>query len=116
MPISSRARRKRWSRRKKKSARRRSARKAKIAEALERLKGRNSVVPAERQRGRDLRRLSKAGIRSPPARGRQELIDPNNRPGGPNLILTAKSANKIQFFDAATLAKTAEIDMPALHP
>jgi DNA-binding beta-propeller fold protein YncE len=41
------------------------------------------------------------------------MIDPNNRPGGPQLILTAKSANKIQFFDAATLAKTAEIDMPA---
>ncbi len=41
------------------------------------------------------------------------MIDPNNRPGGPNLILTAKSANKIQFFDAATLAKTAELDMPA---
>jgi DNA-binding beta-propeller fold protein YncE len=41
------------------------------------------------------------------------MIDPNNRPGGPNLILTAKSANKVQFFDAATLAKTAEIDMPA---
>ncbi len=41
------------------------------------------------------------------------MIDPNNRPGGPNLILTAKSANKIQFFDAGTLAKTAELDMPA---
>jgi len=40
------------------------------------------------------------------------MIDPNNRPGGPNLILTAKSANKIQFFDAATLAPTGEIDMP----
>ena len=40
------------------------------------------------------------------------MIDPNNRPGGPALILTAKSANKIQFFDAATLAKTGEIDMP----
>jgi len=40
------------------------------------------------------------------------MIDPNNRPGGPNLILTAKSANKIQFFDAATLARTGEIDMP----
>jgi hypothetical protein len=38
------------------------------------------------------------------------MIDPNNRPGGPNLILTAKSANKIQFFDAMTLAKTGEID------
>ena len=41
------------------------------------------------------------------------MIDPNNRPGGPALILTAKSANKIQFFDAATLAQTGEIDMPA---
>jgi DNA-binding beta-propeller fold protein YncE len=41
------------------------------------------------------------------------MIDPNNRPGGPNLVLTAKSANKIQFFDAMTLAKTGEIDMPA---
>lgn len=39
-------------------------------------------------------------------------MDPNNRPGGPSLILTAKSANKIQFFDAATLAPTAELDMP----
>ena len=41
------------------------------------------------------------------------MIDPNNRPGGPQLILTAKSANKVQFFDAATLTKTGEIDMPA---
>jgi DNA-binding beta-propeller fold protein YncE len=41
------------------------------------------------------------------------VVDLNNRPGGPQLILTAKSANKIQFFDAATLAKTGEIDMPA---
>jgi DNA-binding beta-propeller fold protein YncE len=41
------------------------------------------------------------------------MIDPNNRPGGPALVVTAKSANKIQFFDAATLAKTGEIDMPA---
>jgi DNA-binding beta-propeller fold protein YncE len=40
-------------------------------------------------------------------------IDPNNCPGGPHLILTAKSANKVQFFDAVTLAMTAEIDMPA---
>jgi DNA-binding beta-propeller fold protein YncE len=40
------------------------------------------------------------------------MIDPNNRTGGPNLILTAKSANKVQFFDAATLAQTGEIDMP----
>jgi DNA-binding beta-propeller fold protein YncE len=41
------------------------------------------------------------------------MIDRNNRPGGPNLILTAKSANKVQFFDAMTLAKTGELDMPA---
>jgi DNA-binding beta-propeller fold protein YncE len=41
------------------------------------------------------------------------IIDPNNRPGGPRLVVTAKTANKVQFFDAATLAKTGEIDMPA---
>jgi DNA-binding beta-propeller fold protein YncE len=41
------------------------------------------------------------------------MIDPNNRPGGPALILTAKSANKVQFFDFGTLAKIGEIDMPA---
>jgi len=40
-------------------------------------------------------------------------IDPNNRPGGPTLILTAKSANKIQWFDAGTLAHLADLDMPA---
>jgi DNA-binding beta-propeller fold protein YncE len=40
------------------------------------------------------------------------LIDPNNCPGGLNLILTAKSADKVQFFDAATLKHVAEIDMP----
>lgn len=39
--------------------------------------------------------------------------DINNRPGGPRLIVTAKTANKVQFFDAATLDKTAEIEMPA---
>src|SRR2546423_1283027 len=41
------------------------------------------------------------------------MIDPNNRPGGPHLIVTAKTANKVQFFDAATLVLTSEIDMPA---
>jgi DNA-binding beta-propeller fold protein YncE len=41
------------------------------------------------------------------------MLDPNNRPGGPNLILTAKNANKIQFFNASTLALTGEIVMPA---
>ncbi|HET7850380.1 MAG TPA: hypothetical protein VFL51_15070 [Pseudolabrys sp.] len=40
------------------------------------------------------------------------MTDPNNRPGGPNLIVTAKSADKVQFFDAGTLAQTGEIDMP----
>ncbi len=40
-------------------------------------------------------------------------VDPNNSQGGPRLIVTAKTANKVQFFDAATLSKTGEIDMPA---
>ena len=39
-------------------------------------------------------------------------IDPNNRPGGAQSHLTAKSANKLQFFDAASLAPTGEIAMP----
>ncbi|HEU4661495.1 MAG TPA: beta-propeller fold lactonase family protein [Pseudolabrys sp.] len=38
--------------------------------------------------------------------------DPNNRSGGPNLIVTCKSADKVQFFDAGTLTQTGEIDMP----
>ena len=42
------------------------------------------------------------------------MIDPNNRPGGDTLILTAKSANKIQWFAAATLAQTAEAIRNAL--
>jgi DNA-binding beta-propeller fold protein YncE len=42
-----------------------------------------------------------------------KLLDPNNRPGGPNLIVTAKSADKVQFFDAGTLTKIGEIVMPA---
>ncbi|MFZ5691597.1 MAG: YncE family protein [Pseudomonadota bacterium] len=41
------------------------------------------------------------------------LADPNNRPGGPRLVITAKTANRVQFFDAATFARTGEIDMPA---
>ncbi len=40
------------------------------------------------------------------------MIDPNNRPGGPNLIVTAKTAHKVHFLDAATLTMTATIDMP----
>ena len=39
-------------------------------------------------------------------------MDPTTARAGRRLILTAKSANKIQFFDAATLAPTAELDMP----
>jgi DNA-binding beta-propeller fold protein YncE len=39
-------------------------------------------------------------------------IDPNNRPGGPNLVVTCKSADKVQFFDAATLTLQSEIVMP----
>jgi DNA-binding beta-propeller fold protein YncE len=41
-----------------------------------------------------------------------QMSDLNNRPGGPNLIVTAKTAHKVHFFDAATLAMTATIDMP----
>ena len=40
------------------------------------------------------------------------MTDPNNRPGGPNLIVTAKTAHKVHFLDAATLAMTATLDMP----
>jgi DNA-binding beta-propeller fold protein YncE len=40
------------------------------------------------------------------------MLDPNNRPGGPNLIVTAKTAHKVHFFDAATLALSTTIDMP----
>lgn len=38
--------------------------------------------------------------------------DPNNRPGGPNLVVTCKSADKVQFFDAGTLSLSGEIVMP----
>jgi len=40
------------------------------------------------------------------------MLDLNNRPGGPNLIVTAKSAHKVHFLDAATLALSKTIDMP----
>ena len=39
-------------------------------------------------------------------------MDLNNRPGGPNLIVTAKTAHKVHFLDAATLTLAATIDMP----
>src|SRR5262245_39386616 len=39
-------------------------------------------------------------------------MDINNRPGGPNLIVTAKTAHKIHFLDAATLTLASTIDMP----
>src|ERR1044072_3946297 len=41
------------------------------------------------------------------------MTDPNNRPGGPHLIVTAKTANKVQFFNAAIFALAGEIEMPA---
>jgi YVTN family beta-propeller protein len=40
------------------------------------------------------------------------MPDLNNRPGGPNLIVTAKTAHKVHFLDAATLTMQATIDMP----
>ena len=40
------------------------------------------------------------------------MPDLNNRPGGPNLIVTAKTAHKVHFLDAATLSLAATIDMP----
>ena len=40
------------------------------------------------------------------------MNDLNNRPGGPNLIVTAKTAHKVHFLDAATLTMQATIDMP----
>jgi DNA-binding beta-propeller fold protein YncE len=41
------------------------------------------------------------------------MLDPNNLPGGETLILTAKSANKIQWFDAGSLEHLGDLDMPA---
>jgi DNA-binding beta-propeller fold protein YncE len=40
------------------------------------------------------------------------MLDINNRPGGPKLIVTAKTAHKVHFLDAATLTMTATLDMP----
>ena len=40
------------------------------------------------------------------------MLDLNNRPGGPNLIVTAKTAHKVHFLDAATLELSKTIDMP----
>lgn len=40
------------------------------------------------------------------------MLDLNNRPGGPNLIVTAKTAHQVHFLDAATLTLSATIDMP----
>jgi DNA-binding beta-propeller fold protein YncE len=40
------------------------------------------------------------------------VSDLNNRPGGPNLIVTAKTAHKVHFLDAATLTMQSTIDMP----
>jgi DNA-binding beta-propeller fold protein YncE len=40
------------------------------------------------------------------------MLDVNNRPGGPNLIVTAKTAHKVHFLDAETLTLSKTIDMP----
>jgi DNA-binding beta-propeller fold protein YncE len=40
------------------------------------------------------------------------MLDLNNRPGGPNLIVTAKTAHKVHFLDAETLTQAKTIDMP----
>jgi DNA-binding beta-propeller fold protein YncE len=40
------------------------------------------------------------------------MSDLNNRPGGPNLIVTAKTAHKVHFLDSATLETARTIDMP----
>lgn len=40
------------------------------------------------------------------------MLDVNNRLGGPNLIVTAKTAHKVHFVDAETLTLTKTIDMP----
>ncbi len=42
------------------------------------------------------------------------MPDLNNRPGGPNLIVTAKTAHKVHFLDAATLTTSVTLDMPGL--
>ena len=46
------------------------------------------------------------------AKRERVMTDLNNRPGGPNLIVTAKTAHKVHFLDAATLTMQATIDMP----
>ncbi|HUZ32178.1 MAG TPA: hypothetical protein VMV19_08785 [Xanthobacteraceae bacterium] len=40
------------------------------------------------------------------------MPDLNNLPGGPNLIVTAKTAHKVHFLDAETLTVAKTIDMP----
>src|SRR6476659_3297490 len=43
-------------------------------------------------------------------------MDLNNRPGGPNLIVTAKTAHKAHFLDAATLNMPGSTHELALSP
>jgi DNA-binding beta-propeller fold protein YncE len=40
------------------------------------------------------------------------MLDLNNRRGGPNLIVTAKTAHKVHFLNAETLTVSKTIDMP----
>ncbi len=44
------------------------------------------------------------------------MTDVNNRYGGPNLIVTAKTAHKVHFVDAATLATTRDHRHAGLDP
>ena len=79
--------------------------------------GRGIVPPRAGEGGeadRDNSRYPPVAVAAPVRRDRTKAImmTPTIARAG-RLILTAKSANKIQFFDAATLAKTGEIDMPA---
>jgi len=43
-------------------------------------------------------------------------MDLNNRPGGPNLIVTAKTAHKVHFLDAATLTLAMRCWRSSLQP
>src|SRR5260370_29632658 len=40
------------------------------------------------------------------------MVDQNNRPSGPTLIVTAKTAHKVHFLDDETLTLSKTIDMP----
>ena len=68
------------------------------------------VTPEETVPGRG--RLKSMSASRGACERERPMTDLNNRPGGPNLIVTAKTAHKVHFLDAATLTMTATIDMP----